>query len=79
MPDFDEIGRALEKSGQAERLRQLADSPEGRRLSAMLDGAAVSQAAKNGDTKTLQAILQQVLRTGEGQALAQKLQDSLRK
>lgn len=79
MPDFEKISREFEKNGTAQTLRQIADSPEGRRLSSMLDAKAVEEAAKTGDTQALQAILKEVLRTGEGKALAKKLQDALGK
>lgn len=79
MQNLEQIGKQLEKSGKADAVKAIADSPEGKRLGAMLDGKAIEAAAKNGDTAALQDILKQVLATGEGQALAAQLQDLMGK
>ena len=79
MPDFEKLSRDLERSGNMDALRQIADSPEGRRLSSMLDGKAIEDAARSGDTQMLQDVLKKVLGTGEGKALARKLQDVMGK
>lgn len=73
MKDLESIGRLLQQSGKAPELRSIADSPEGRRLSGMLDAGQVEQAAKSGDMEALRGILQQVLSTEDGRALAKKL------
>lgn len=73
MKDLESIGKLLQQSGKAPELRSIADSPEGRRLSGMLDAGQVEQAAKSGDMEALRGILQQVLSTEDGRALAKKL------
>lgn len=73
MKDLESIGKLLQQSGKAPELRSIADSPEGRRLSGMLDAGQVEQAAKSGDIEALRGILQQVMSTEDGRALAKKL------
>lgn len=73
MRDLENIGKQLQKSGKANELRSLAESPEGKRISEMLDAKTVEQAAKSGDTAALQEILRKVLSTDDGKALARKL------
>ena len=79
MQDLEQLGRQLQKSGKADAVKKLAETPEGKRLGAMLDGKAVEAAAKKGDTAALQGIWQQVLATGEGRALAAQLQELMGK
>lgn len=74
MQNLEQLGRKLQESGKADAVKKLAESPEGKRLGAMLDGKAVEAAAKKGDTVALQGILQQIMATGEGRALATQLQ-----
>ena len=68
----------LEKElrGRSE-LKSLADSPEGRTLAAQLDDRALRAAVKRGDGAALQDILQRVLSTPEGRALAEKVQKAV--
>ena len=79
MQDLENIGKQLQKSGKANELRSLAESPEGKRISEMLDAKAVEQAAKSGDTAALQEILRKVLSTEDGKSLAQKLSSMMEK
>lgn len=72
--DLEKLEKELR--GQSE-LKALADTPEGRALSARLDGDALRSAAKKGDSATLQDILQRVLSTPEGRALAAKVQKAV--
>ncbi len=73
MRDLEDIGKMLQKSGKAPELRSIAESPEGKRLSGMLDANAVEKAAKSGDMEALRGILQQVMSTEDGKAIARKL------
>lgn len=79
MKSFAEYERELQNSPKGESLRALAESEEGRRLSSMLDAQAVESAAKSGDTQALKSILSQVLSTKEGQSLAKKLAQAMKK
>lgn len=75
MQNFEQLGRELERRGKTDRIRELADSADGQRLSRMIDSTAIERAAKNGDSAALHGILSQVLSTEEGKRLA----DSVRK
>ena len=74
MQNLETIGRELQRSGKAEDIRKLAASEDRQKLSAMLDGKAVEQAARSGDSEALRSLLGQVLRTREGQRLAENIQ-----
>ena len=74
MNRFEDIGRELERSGKADRLRQLAESPEGQKLGSLIDTKAVESAAKSGDGAALSSILAKVLSTDEGKRLAADIQ-----
>ena len=71
---FDE----LEKSGKADKLRELADSEDCRALGAMLDAAAVAKAVAKGDGEAINGILRQVLSTEEGRRVAQKINEAMK-
>ena len=58
MKDLESIARALQSSGKAGELEQLAASRDGKKLSGMIDGAA------------LQKLLGALLSTPEGKSLA---------
>lgn len=75
--DFERIGRELERQGKAEKLKNIADSEEGKAISRMIDAEAVQKAAKSGDVAALKTILSQVLATGEGQRLAENLKKAM--
>jgi hypothetical protein len=72
--DLEKLER--EMRGKSE-LKALADSPEGKALSAMVDERALRSAAKQGDADALGDILRQVLSTPEGKALAEKVQKAV--
>ena len=71
--DFENIGRELERRGKGESIKKLAESADGQRLSQMIDAKAVENAAKSGDSEALKNILGSVLRTAEGQRLAENV------
>ena len=75
--DFERIGRELERQGKAEKLKNIADSEEGKAISRMIDAEAVQKAAKSGDAAALKTILSQVLATSEGQRLAENLKKAM--
>lgn len=76
--NLEQIGRELQKSGKAEKLRALADSEESRRICELVDQAAVERAAASGDEAALRGILRQILSTDEGKKLAQKLSETMK-
>ena len=70
MQSFEDISRELKRSGKAGELEALAQSPEGQRLAAMLEGDQLTRAAKSGDAQALRTLLGSVLGTDEGRKLA---------
>ena len=79
MQDLEKLGKELRRSGKNEDIRALADSEDGRRLGAMLDGKAVEEAARKGDGEALRRMLNSVLSTQEGPRLARQVQEILKK
>lgn len=74
--EFDKVEKALRGR---EDLSALAETPEGRALSARLDDGALREAVRQGDGAALQDILQRVLSTPEGKALAEKVRKAVGK
>ena len=72
--DIEKITGELEKSGKADKLRELADSEDCRALGAMLDAAAVAKAVG----EAINGILRQVLSTEEGRRVAQKINEAMK-
>ena len=79
MLDLEKLAQELRDRGKTEELRALADSADGRRLGARIDGAAVEKALRSGDNEALRRILQGVLRSDEGQRLAENLRRMMQK
>lgn len=73
MQDLEALGKELLQGEKGKRLESVIHSPEGKRLEQQLDPVAVEKAARSGDPAQIRALLQQVLATEEGKALAQKL------
>ena len=55
MQSFETLGRELERQGKTERIKALAESDDGQKLSRMLDTRAVEDAARSGDGEALRA------------------------
>ena len=79
MQNFDDVRKALERSGKAGELEALAQSPEGQRLAAMLEGDQLTRAAQSGDAASLRAMLGTVLGTEEGRRLAANIKKLMEK
>lgn len=77
MDELSKLGRELQSGPMGEKMRRAAATPEGQRLLRSIDGEAVEKAAKRGDVDALKAIVKGVLATGEGQALAKMIKQSL--
>lgn len=73
MQNLDALRQELEKRGKADALRSLADSADGQRLKGMIDGSALAEAAKKGDSAALQQLLGGLLKTEEGRRLAENV------
>ena len=74
--DLNEMKRTLESKSE---LKAAANSAEAKKLMEGIDTAALETAAKRGDTAALKDILNRVLSTPEGKALAQKVQSAVRR
>ena len=79
MQNFEQLGKELERRGKAEDIKRLAQSEESRTLAGMIDAGKVQQAAKNGDTDALRDMLSSVLKTQEGQRLAESVRKMMEK
>lgn len=75
--NLEKIGEELQKRGQAEKLKTLADSADGKKLSGMVDRRALAEAAKKGDAEALRAMMSRLLQTAEGQRLSEQVQKLL--
>lgn len=73
MQSFENIGKELERRGKTQGLKELAQSPEGQRISRLVDGEALEKAARSGDTAAIKEIIHRVLSTGDGQKLAENV------
>lgn len=71
--NLENLGRELQRSGKADKIKQIAQSDEGQKLSQMLDTKAIEAAAKNGDNQALRSLLGQILSTEEGRRLAENV------
>ena len=79
MSDFEKMSKELLKGGKAGELKKVVDSPEGKKISSMVDGNALKKAVGAGDTETVNRILGQLLATEEGKNLAKKISDNFGK
>ena len=79
MPNFEALGKELERRGKTGELKRLAESEDGRRLAGLIDTGAVEAAARSGDSQALSQLLRGVLGTAEGQRLAKSVQDLMKK
>ncbi len=73
MQNFEQIGKELERRGKADKIKALAESDDGVRLSQMVDTSAIGQAARSGDSEALKKMISQVLGTDEGKRLAENI------
>lgn len=78
MQNWEKIGQELQRSGQAEKLKTLANSADGQKLSQMVDQQALAEAARKGDTEALRGLMSRLLATAEGQRLSGEIQKMLR-
>lgn len=79
MQNFEQLGRELEKRGKTEDIKRIAGSPEGQRISRMVDSSAIEQAARSGDSAALKNILGSVLATEDGKRLAESIRKMMEK
>lgn len=73
MLDIENMGKHLLGEEKTRRIKEIADSPEGKKIAEMFDAGQVRKAAEGGDTPALQKILAQLLSTEEGKKLAEQV------
>ena len=73
MQNLENIGRELERRGKTDAIRKIAQSPDGQRITGMIDPQAVEKAARNGDAESLKNMLGKILETPEGKRLAESV------
>ena len=73
MDELEALEKELFSGKNGEALRALARSGEARRLGQRLDRAAAEEALLSGDAGKLRSVLEDILSTGEGRALAEAL------
>ena len=78
MPNFEQLGKELERRGKTGALKRLAESDDGKRLARQLDASEVSEAARSGDPAALAKLLRGVLSTPEGQRLAKGVEELMK-
>ncbi|MBP3654866.1 MAG: hypothetical protein J6J04_05535 [Oscillospiraceae bacterium] len=78
MKNFNEMEQELLRSGKADKVKAIADSPDGQKLMQKLDAGKIERAVQSGDSDALRSVLMDVLRTGEGQRLAKQLEQTMR-
>ena len=71
--NLEDLSRKLQQSGKADKIKQIAQSDAGAKLSGMLDNKAVEKAVRSGDDQALRRMLSQILSTEDGQKLAQSI------
>ena len=74
--DMEELVRRTLAGKDKKQLEKLTESGAGAQLASRFDGAAVEKAAREGDMKTLSAMLQKILATPEGREFAQQVKEA---
>ncbi len=72
MQNFETLSRELERRGKTEEIKKIAQSPDGQRISSMLDPQAMEKAAR-GDAEGLKNMMGKILETPEGRRLAESV------
>ena len=78
MKNFNEMEQELLRSGKADKVKAIADSPAGQKLMQKLDAGKIERAVQSGDSDALRSVLMDVLRTGEGQRQAKQQEQTMR-
>jgi len=77
MIDLESLEKEIKKTGNADKLKGLAATPEGQRVLKSLNIGALEKAVKNGDNAALQGVITDLLKTSDGQVLYKKITDAL--
>jgi hypothetical protein len=77
MRDLESVGKELDRLGKTQKLKDIAESADGKKIGRMVDPKALEKAAVSGDAQALRGILSQVLGTDEGRRLAESLKKAM--
>ena len=75
MDELEALGKELMAGKNGDVLRSLALSGEARRLGQRLDRAAAEEALRSGDGEQMRSLLESILSTADGRALARALSE----
>lgn len=78
MLDIESMGKHFLSEEKTRRIKEIADSPEGKKIAEMFDADQVKKAAEGGDSSTLQKMLSQLLSTDEGRKLAEQVSNAIK-
>lgn len=73
-----DLSKLKETLAQNAALQSAVSSAQGQKLAGKIDGNALEQAVKSGDTAQMKTILSQILSSPEGKALAQQVQQAVK-
>ncbi len=73
MDDLESLGSALLSGRNGDALRSLSESEEARRLGKEIPREAAEEALRSGDGEKMKALLEKILSTREGRALAEAI------
>ena len=76
--DLDKYARQLKEGKSGAALQKLTESEAGARLVAQVDGEKLAEAARQGDTGTLSAMLRGILSTPEGRNFAAQVEKAVK-
>ena len=79
MSDVEKIKRDLFSGKKAGAVKDVVNSKEGRSVGKMIDGDSLKKALAEGDSNTMQSILNQVLATDDGKALVKQISERFEK
>ena len=71
MTDLEKLAKEIASGRRGAELRALGSSAEARALESAVDGAALEKALRSGDSAALKGMLDRLLSTPEGRALAE--------
>lgn len=77
MGDFEKLRKELLNGDKAQKVKNIVNSAEGKRIGKNIDGEALRKAAESGDQETLSNILGKVLSTDDGKDLVRHIEESL--
>ena len=78
MNDYEVLEKELKNIQNVDKIKNVAASPAGQRLSKSIDTAAVEKAVKSGNTAAMQSMIGDILKSSDGQELYRQIQNALK-